>query len=324
MAEAQVYQQGAVLDHTSDAVITAGDVIQLSDGRAAVVPTVPNNMSAGDLVGALVEGVIKVSKTASIAILQGGDVYWDVSAAKAHFRPEGGSADFFLGTCVKDAAAADTTVLVALNRQSLYAIDLHNPNLPGDGWTNEATGGLGVTAAGIVPGVYTLSFDAVAEVAQAALFSKHEVLLSQRPILEARMAIFNIGDNAALDINVGLASASHATDFESIPVFAAVQLDGASLNINTHSDDGSTDRAPADSTIDAVDDTFFEVWIDTRDDTNVKFYIDGVLVDTSATKRILTAALTTSVAAIAHIEKTSDDTVADVRISRLRVRTSGE
>ncbi len=324
MAEAQVYQEGAVLDHTSVAVITAGDVIQLADGRAAVVPTVPNNMSSGDVVGASVYGVVKVLKTANIALLQGGDVYWDISAAKAHFRPENGTGDFFMGTCIKDAAAADTYVLVALNVRSAYQIDLHNPSLPGGGWTSENTDGLGVTATGIVPGSYTLAFDAVAEAAQAALFSNREVLVSQKPILEAEVAVHNIGDNAALDINVGLASASHATDFESIPVFAAIQLDGASLNINTHSDDGTTDRAPADSTIDAVDDTRFELWIDCRDDANVKFYIDGVLVDTSAAKRILTAALAVSVAAIAHIEKTIDDTPADVRISKLRVRTSGQ
>lgn len=324
MAQAKFHQEGVVLDHVADAVITSGDIIQLADGRAAVVPTVPNNMSAGDVVGARVWGVVEVDKTANIALLNGGDVYWDVSAGKAHFRPENGTGDFFLGTCVKDAAAAAAKVLVDLNVHANYEIDLHNPNLHGDGWTAENTDGLGVTSAGIVPGVYTLSFDAVAEVAQAALFSKREVLVSQRPILEARVAVFNIGDNAALDINVGLASASHATDFESIPVFAAVQLDGASLNINTHSDDGTTDRAPADSTIDAVDDTFFEVWIDCRDDTDVKFYIDGVLVNTSAAKRVLTAALAVSVAAIAHIEKTSDDTVADFRVSKLRVRTGGE
>lgn len=310
-------------DLTPVAACSAGDVIQFPDGRAGVCI---DDIAAGVLGAAYEDGVFECTKNTDGALLAGGDAFWDVSAGHAQYKPDNGTADFFIGVVVEyDEPTTDTTVNVDLNKQADYVIDLENRSAGKgmDGWTYENTDGLGVTA-DLLAQRFTLSFDAVAEVAQAALYSKRTVPINARPIFEGRMAIYNIGDNAALDINFGLASATHATDFEAVAAFATVQLDGNSLNINTHSDDGTTDRAPVDSSIDAVDDAFFEVWIDARDDTNVKFYIDGVLVDTLAAKRILTAALATAVFPIAHIEKTSDDTVADVRVTRMRVRTQAE
>lgn len=302
--------------------LSAGQLIQLPDGRAGYVEGL-QTVAAGDVASIRVRGRVTLPKTADIALLDGGDGYWDVSANKLHFRPESGTGDFFAGSIHGNAAGADTEVDLLLNERAHYTIDLERRSAAedNDGWTTEATNGLGVTA-DTLGQIFTLSFDAVAEAAQAALLSKRTVLVSAKPIAEFRLAIFDIGDNAALDINAGIASGSHATDFESVAAFAAVQLDGAALSVNTHSDDGTTDRAPADSTIDAVDDTFFEVWVDARDDTDVQFYIDGVLVDTSATKRVLTAALATAVGLIVHVEKTNDDTVADVRVTRARLRTN--
>lgn len=312
---------------TPVAACSAGDVVQLPDGRAGVCI---DAIAAGVLGNVYEDGVFEIIKHTAGAMLIGGDAFWDVSASHAQHAPDNSTPDFYMGIVVEeDKAASAEVVLIDLNKFANYLIDLENPAKYGsDGWTAEETNGLGIrteTSAGVpLPGIWKAEFDAVAEAAQAALYSKRKVLVSAKPIFEGRIAIFNIGDNAALDINLGVSSGTHATDFEAITAFASIQLDGNALDINTHSDDNTTDRAPADSAIDAVDDTFFEVWIDCRDDTNIKFYIDGVLVDTSATKRILTAALATAVGPILHIEKTNDDTVADVRVSRMRVRTMAE
>ncbi len=312
--EANFVQDGCKLDYTAVAALKGGDVIQLDDGRAAVVPT---GVDAGRVVGASVEGVYELTKTTGIVILHGGDVYWDVSAGKAHFRPESGTPDFFVGVAVADAASSATTVKVALNQRASYVINLAADHE----WTTEATNGLGVIP---LPGaMQKLEFDAVAEAAQAAMLSNHAVPVSAGPILEARIAVFNVGDNAALDIDVGLASASHATDFEAVANLVAAHLDGAALDIKVHSDDGTTDVAPVDSTLDAVDDTYFELWIDCRNPADVQVYVNGVDAVPAGTTLTLAAA-TNALKAIAHMEKTSDDTVADVRISRLRVRTSTE
>ena len=321
MAESTNVQNGCVVDYTAVAAIVAGDVIRTTGGLAGVVPCA---VDAGRLAGAVVEGIVSLAKTANIVFLAGGDVYWDVSAGKAHFRPESGTPDFYVGVCVEDAAASATTVKVALNKVQRYDIDLERGVNPGDGWTNEATNGLGVTVQGIVEGVYKAEFDAVAEAAQAALYSRHGLPNSAKLIFEGRVAVYDKGDNAALDIDFGLASASHATDFEAIAALVAAHIDGNTLDIKVHSDDGTTDVAPVDSTIDAVDDTFFEVWIDCRNLADVQVYVNGVDAVPAGTTLVLSAAAATAMYPIIMIEKTNDDTVADVRVSRMRVRSQTE
>ncbi len=304
-------------DHVAVAAVSPGQVIQLADGRAAFHPS-NNTLAAGDSGGFQVEGVVEVIKTAGIVLLDGGDAYWDVSANKVHFRPEAGTPDFFVGTVVGDCTSASTTARINLNERGRYIIDLEK----GGEWAPEETLGLGVT---FLPGGGTkLAFDAVAEAAQAALVSVHSVPVNAGPIFEARVAVFAIGDDAALDIDVGLATGSHATDFESVTNFAVIHLDGNALDINVMSDDGTTDVAAVDSTINAVDDTYFEVWIDCRVPAAVQIYVNGVDAVPDGTTLVLTAAATAAVKAVAMMEKTSNDTVGELRVSRMRVRTSGE
>lgn len=297
---------------TAAAALLSGEVLQMADGRAGVVTGAGAGFASGDSAGAITEGKVRCTKTASIAILKGGKVYWDRSANAAHFRPQSG--DFYLGVCAADAAAADTTVDVLLNEEPVYAIELGKGS-----WTQEATLGLGVDKVSVAGEITRLSFDAVIEAAQAALLSDESVPVADGAILEARMAIFDIGDNAALDINVGLANASHATDADAITESVFVHLDGASLNILAESDDGTVEVAATDTTVDAVDNTFFEVWIDARDPADIQIYIDGVLVLGATVFRL--DAATGPMKALAHIEKTSDDTLADVRLEFLRVRS---
>lgn len=297
--------------------VVSGQCVQLPDGRAAWKDGLQNAV-AGDLVNYPVEGIVLVPKTTGIVILDGGDVHWDVSASKAHFRSESGTPDFKIGTAVGDAASSATTMLVNLNGFGRYAIDLER----GGDWAPEEALGLGVIA--LPGGGVKLAFDAVAEVAQAAVVSVNSVPLTAGPILEARVAVYDKGDNAALDMDLGIATGSHASDFEALANFAAIHFDGNLLDIKVHSDDGTTDVSPTDSTIDAVDDTYFEVWIDCRNLADVQIYVNGVDAVPSGTTLVLTAAAANALKAVVMIEKTSDDTLADLRVSRLRVRTSGE
>lgn len=313
MSEATYYKDEDVRDYTPVAAVTGGEVIQLADGRAAYAP---RDIAAGILGAVQTEGVVTVAKTTSMVILNGGRVFWDVSASKSHYRPESGTQDFYIGTAVGDAASADTTMKVALNCRPNYTIDSRQGI-----WTADATLGLGVTM--LPGGGARLEFDAVAEAAQAAMYSDHSIPSTSNPIFEGRMAIFNIGDDAALDIDFGLASGSHATDFEAVANFVTVHLDGNALDIKVHSDDGTTDVAAADSLIDAVDDTYFEVWIDCRDTSDVQVYVNGVDAVPAGTTLTLAAA-SNNLKPIAIIEKTSNDTVADVRVDFMRVRTADQ
>jgi predicted RecA/RadA family phage recombinase len=294
------------------AALTSGQVIQTPDSRAAAYAGM-RACASGDWVTLYTEGVKTVTKTASVAILQGQEVWWDVTNNAATYRLAG---DFYVGVCTATAAASDSTVDVALNVAPSYVADTAQKT--GELATASSLG-LGVVEA--IGGELTLAFDAVAEIAMAAVYgSGRSVNVSERPIFEAEVAVYDIGDNAALDINFGLADGTHATDFDSVSDYVAFHLDGTDLTFKTQSDDTSAPVSADDSGVDAVDDTYFFAQIDATDADDVKFYIDGVQLNSSATF-ILTAS-TADLVPILHLEKTSDDTTADVRLRRMTLRSA--
>ncbi len=307
MSQAAKTQDGLALDYTPVAAITGGEVLQLADGRAAVIPV---DLAASEQGGAQTEGVYKVTKTTTQVWIAGMPIFWDHSANSATCLTPTGDRDFYLGTATVDVASTTLVGYVNLNVKGEYIIDLRKGS-----WTSEATLGLGVTP--LVGGGVQLAFDNTSEAAQAAIISERSFPTASKWILEGRMAIFDIGA-AALDIDVGVASGSHATDFQTIANFASVHLDGNALSILVQSDDSDVDVAPQDTTYDAVDDVYFDFVIDGRTLATIKVYINGVL-DAGATAKVLTTAAG-PLFAIAHMEKTTDTSTADVRIDQLRVR----
>lgn len=193
-------------------------------------------------------------------------------------------------------------------------------------WTKVETNGLGVIPSDQANGVLKFSFDAIVEAATAALYMVNAPFdIDQNPIFEARVAIYDIGDDVALDINVGLASDTHATDFDSISEYIAFHLDGAALSIKAQSEDGVTTVAATDTLLDAVDDAFFKVKIDMTDTSDCKLYVD--LEDGAGYVRVLATTTfdmsnyTGTLTPIIHVEKTNNDTTADVRADLVRVRS---
>lgn len=315
MPEGTMRHDGAEVKMVTAVALSSGQVIQTPDGRAAVYNGL-RAAEANDYVALFTGGVRDVNKSTSVAFLPGQEVWWDIANSQATYRAATYSTGGFLvGVAVDGATAAASTLKVAMNQLPRYVID---SNVMDGLWTADATLGLGVTRS--VMGEVSLAFDAVAEVAQAALYSTRNVDADDDPIFEAEVAVFAIGDNAALDMDIGLASATHASDFEAIAAFVAFHFDGASLNILAHSDDGTTDVTLVDTTIDAVDDTYLFVQIDARNKSDIQLYINGVNVLPASTFTL--AAYTSTLKAIALIEKTSDDTVADLRIRRMTVRTA--
>lgn len=319
-AEAVTYDDSASVETeqiVAPAALSAGDVIQCADGKAGIVLGANNASDAfasGERVTVAKTGRFKVLKTASIVLLDGGKAYFDRSANTATYAP--GSGDFYLGRVVGDAAASDVTVVVDLNVQPQYQIELGKGE-----WTNAATDGLGVTQPSLGSPILKLAFDAVAEVAMAALYSTDTIPVADGPIFECKLAIYDIGDDAALDINFGVANGTHGTDFDSVTESAVFHLDGSDLSVSVESDDGTTEVAADDTGVDLVDDTFAYFWIDCRDLANIKYYINGVRVDDTAVLHKLDNA-TGPLLAIVHVEKTSNDTTADVRVEQMTVRST--
>jgi hypothetical protein len=103
-----------------------------------------------------------------------------------------------------------------------------------------------------------------------------------------------------------------------------IHLDGNANNIKFQSKDGTNTTAATDSTKTATAGqsnaagTQIEVWMDMRDPTSVKLYVDGVAVLTGTTFNVSAAALTWKL--LAHLEKTAAADVYEAQVNWLRAR----
>lgn len=320
MAEALLVRPGQTVKWTADATYTMGDVVQLYDGRAGVLVS---DAVSGDLVDVYTEGTFQVTKAANLVWIKGGSIYWDHSANSATpNEPIGsGDKDFFVGTAQADATSAATTGYVQLNVKPSYIIDSAVDN--GDSTiVKTVVGSTTVEVPQIIQrgGMMYMQFGTTAEAQKVDWISDRGFAVGSNWICEILYELVTAADAAAVDVNVGVASGTHATNFETIAEFAAFQMNGADLNISAHSDDGTTDKAITDTTIDIAAGTPVRFTLDGRDVTNVKYYINGAeVLSAEANLGVLTAAAG-PLYAIIHAEKTSDDSPLAFR-ARVRVRT---
>jgi predicted RecA/RadA family phage recombinase len=308
MAEAVYLNPGVSIDYTPTVAMTAGEVRQLPDGRAGFAPTEIAATKKGALI---VSGIATLEKTATMVMLKGSRVFWDHSANKAHLL-QVNDKDFYIGIVQADAASADTTVKVALNADPRYTISLADgfSSIPIStaGWPHIIGSGEGVN----------LIFDVAAEAQKLDALSARGFAPAHDGIVEALIQINTNGDDAAFDFNCGLANATHATDADSITESLFVHIDGASLNIMMESDDGTTEVASTDTTVDAVLATPFLVQWDLADNTDIQAYIDGVNVLPASVFKLNAA--TGPLKLLAHMEKTANNSPGNFSILRLGYR----
>lgn len=292
---------------------SSGEVIQLPDGRAGVRAGL-NSRAIGDAAAFCAEGVFKLAKSTSVVFLPGQKVYWDSANNQATHQISG---TFYAGVCVNTdtVAAATTTVDVDLNATPAPGVI----SLAGGvDFATTLTAGTPVTTTN--GGMLRLAGDTTAEAQRAEALSVESVAVSGDWIAEFEVDIADNGDDGALDINVGLANAGHASDADAITESIFVHVDGNSLNILAESDDGTTEVAATDTTVDYVEDTYFLVQIDGRDESDCQIYINGVLVLSGSTFDI--SAATGPLKFLAHLEKSSNDTPGEVNVRNVRVYTS--
>lgn len=313
MAEATLTQDADSIDVTAPvAGYASGEVLQLPDGRAGVVQGLRAPVS-GDRAALLTAGHVTVAKTTGVVILKGAPVYWDRSANTATPLRAAAGGDFFLGAALEDAASGSAAVAVDINVQPRATIDLLRD--PSDTVLVLTAGTPSMT---VGAGCAKLAFSTTAEAQKVDILSKNSCPVGVPFIVEGRMAVYDIGDEGSVDINVGIASGTHASDCDAIAESVFFHLDGTSLNILAESDDGTTEVAAADTTVDAVDDTYFDFAIDGRDLSSVKLYVNGVRVLASST--FVLSAATGPLKLLAHIEKGANDTPGEIRIEKLALR----
>jgi len=112
MSEAIYRQNGGQQDYTPSSAATAGQVLQLNDGRAAVVKT---DLAASAKGAVYTAGIFDVLSASSTAFSVGDRVYWDYSADLAITEAEAIGEDFYIGTAVVAKVAYELAVRTDLN-----------------------------------------------------------------------------------------------------------------------------------------------------------------------------------------------------------------
>jgi predicted RecA/RadA family phage recombinase len=317
--EAYYKQEGWQRDYTPAANITGGTVIQLADGLAGVMVS---DTDADKLGAVRVAGHFTVDKASGVVFLDGGQVFWDHSANVATYR-QVSDRDFFLGTAVGDATSASTSMVVDLNRRNHYKVDFSADSAANSVIVGTAAaGGFGYPIR--KGGSNTFLITSTNEAQKVDLLSIQGWATGANAIVEGAFRVVSDGSGTATDVSLGCASATSATDADAIAESVFIHLNGNEANIYAESDDGTTEVAATDTTIDYTEgsalSTRVEFWMDMRDPAAVKIYINGAQVLSSTTFNL--SAATGPWFLLAHIEKTASTDTYELAVDWLRVRTS--
>lgn len=310
-----------MIDWVADAAYSAGDVIQLRDGRAGVVSV---DVESGKSVGVFVCGIFEVQKTTSMVLLKGGRSYWDHSADKAYFRALN-DRDFYLGAVQADAAAADTTAMVALNERVVYAVDAATSAGLSVPVGTAAAGAFGRGVGWKGGGCLNLLLTATSEAQKIDWLSKDGFGVGAKAIVEFAFSVpTGSAAGGTQDLNIGVADGTHASDADSVANHVFMHFDGNATKLNFQS------KSTGKSTVTATDSTTTltagatnaagvrkEVWLDLRDPADVQVYVDGVNVLPSSVFDVSGA---TTLQLLAHLEKTTGTDTAEADVDFLRAR----
>ena len=165
-------------------------------------------------------------------------------------------------------------------------------------------------------------FGTTAEAQKVDLLSTRGFAVESNWIVDGVVNVITNGDAAAVDFNIGVANATHATDADSITESCFLHIDGAAVDIFAESDDGTTEVAATDTTVNFTAGTQFYFIIDGRDTADIQIYINGVLMLPSSVFKLNAA--TGPLKLLAHLEKSSDDSPGTFSIDRFRVRIANE
>lgn len=302
MAEATYYKDSGQVDITAPEALSNGQIELLPDGRAGYYPGLRAAASGDTGVGMVTEGRVTLAKTSGVVCIDGLEAYWDRSANTVTSVRAVAGGDFPIGTFHGDAASTDTTVVVNLNQKVKPTIDMHR-----DAGVTIPVLTAGTPFAGSRGGNYAMAFSATAEAQKLDWISVQSIPLTIGAIGVFEFYVDTAADADVADFFIGFANATHATDHDSITESVGFSNDsGADLNLDAESDDGTTEVAATDTTVDLVARTPVTCWIDARSWSDIKLYVNGSRVLSSTTFTLADA--TGPVKLLAHLEKTSNDT----------------
>lgn len=304
---------------TLQATMAAYRLFQQPDGRAAALIR-DTGGSSGQSIIPVSKGVVTCPKVTGVKFLDGGRAFWDFSASNATYKPVD-DRDFYAGTIVGDAEEAAATFTLNLNEVPRYDTDLlRDPYTTGPTGTQALGGFLPPQRNG---GCLTMLLSSTNQVQMVDALSKDGFAAGGGcGIVEAVWNVISAGAAGAPDFSIGIASATHATDADSIAQHLLCHLNGNDTKIYFQSKDGTNTTTAQDSlavfAAGAGNTNRVEVWFDLRSMASVKVYVNGARVLSGQTFNLSAAALRWLL--LAHLEKTSSADTFQIDVERLVVR----
>lgn len=303
---------------TLEASAGSGEIRQLPDGRAAFYES-SVGASSGDQPIFTASGLVTIPKTNGIQFIKGGQVFWDHSANAGHYKAVN-DRDFYLGTSDSDYASADTFMSVYLNQYPNYLVDIAR-----DAFISSLTGTVAVTGCNIFRrgGAHNFVLNSTSEIQKLDAISVNGFApVAGNAIVEGAFRIPSDGAGTNTDFNIGIASATHATDADAIAEHLFLHLDGNATDIFLQSKDGTTTVAATNTTSDYTEGTALstrvEFWMDLRDPADIQCYLNGLLTLGASTFRLDNAV--GPLFLLAHMEKASSADTYEGVVDWLRVR----
>jgi hypothetical protein len=320
MSQALVVRNYDDLRKVLAAAAASGDLHQNADGSAGYMQGL-NAAAINDQRSFATRRQIVVPKTANIVILDGGRVYWDRSASAAHFKKQT-DRDFYLGRAVGDAASTDTTMTVNMNVDPLYDRDIAKDSFTTVIVGTEAVGGDNLFRRG---GAHDIVINSTSEAQKVDMLGQDGwAAAGANAIVEFAFCVPSDGAGTVVDVSVGIASGTHASDADAIAQHLLMHLDANNTAIRFQSKDGTTTVTSTDSTkiyTEGQDSTKrVEVWFDMRNKADVQIYVDGVNVLGSTVFDVSAAA--SAWLLLCHVEKSAAADTYEFQLDWLRARFS--
>lgn len=295
--------------------VAAYDVIQLPSGRAGVRDNALA-LATGNYGEFSSAGQYTLVKSTGFVGLPGNRAYWDHSANAVSYKKVN-DRDFYLGRFAQDAASTATSCVVNLNEDPPYDIDVARDPFATVIVGTQVLNTMGVFRRG---GAHKFILSATNEAQKLDILSFDGFAKAANAIVEFAFNVVDDGAGTVVDVSVGAANATHATDADSITDSVLMHLDANATPINFESDDGTTEVAATDTTSDYTMGSRHECWFDMRDPADVQMYFDGVLQLPSTTFNIDATVATWKL--ICHIEKTASTDAYEFDLHWLRAHFS--
>jgi hypothetical protein len=278
------------------------------------------DVTSGNIVGVQVTDIVKIDKTTNMVLLAGGRAYWDHSANKVHYKKVN-DRDFYIGRVFLDATSAATSCYVELNIDPPYDIDALRHGALSVATGTVAAGGFDIPK--IYGGALGLELTSTNEAQCVDILSVDRFAVASNAIVEAIFRVAVNGSTNAVDFNIGVANGTSTSDADVITESCFIHIDGNALDLRAESDDGTTEVAATDTTVDFTAGSAVanrvEAWFDLRDPADIQVYINGALVLGSTVFKL--DAATGPLGLLAHLEKTSGTaTAGPIYIDALRAR----